>query len=189
MDYHTFKNHIDNGNVLYISRLGFNSKKTEDQLIVATNNHYFYNWHKTYVHTTLLYKYQNECYSSPLMFETLPNSLLQISDLNIKMSESDKRLFSDQQYYENNPPLVKQLPPININELHHLITGLYKLFKLERRCKIAKNYYLDQENLNYHANCQTNVRDILLLITNRKIYPPKGTLLIGYDCFTTTRDL
>ena len=54
MDYHTFKNHIDNGDVLYISRLGFNSKKAEDQLILATNNHYFYNWHKTYVHTTLL---------------------------------------------------------------------------------------------------------------------------------------
>ena len=111
-----------------------------------------------------------------------------ISDLEVILGEADKRLFSDQQYYEDNPPLVKKLPPINISDLHHLITRLHKLFKLERRCKIAKKYYLDQENLNYHANCQTNVRDILLLITNQKIYPPNGTVLIGYDCFTTTRD-
>jgi len=38
MDYHTFKNHIDNGDVLYISRLGFNSKKTEDQIIKKINH-------------------------------------------------------------------------------------------------------------------------------------------------------
>ena len=94
----------------------------------------------------------------------------------------------DEKYYTNNIPLVKVLN-INIERLHNLITGLWKLFILELKFDIAKKYYQIQINLNHHTNCQITIRDILLLVTNKKIYPPIGTHLLGYDNYTTVRDL
>jgi len=188
MDYDTFKEHLNNNKVLYISRPGFDSKDQEIKFIQFTKNQYFKNWHKLYVHTSLLYKYNDNYFVSPMMFKEFKESELKMPKLAEIYKKKDLRLINDKKYYNQIKPLVKILN-VNINELHHLINKLWKLFLLEIKYNIAKNYYFHDENLNSTANCQTNVRDILLLLTKKIIYPHSSTTLIGYDKYNLLREI
>ena len=46
LSYSTFISKLNNYKILYISQLGFKSKKEEDQFIKIIDNNYFKNWHK-----------------------------------------------------------------------------------------------------------------------------------------------
>lgn len=184
MHHDTFKHLLDNNKVLYISRPGFDSKHEEMQFIKFTKKEYFKNWHKLYVHTSLLYKYNDTYFSAPMMFKEFKESKLKMPNLAQVYQRKDLKLIHDKEYYDQVKPLVKVLD-IEINGLHYLINKLWNLFLLELKYDIAKKYYFNEQNLNQSANCQTNIRDILLLFTNKMIYPPKNTTLIGYDKYTS----
>ena len=64
LSYSTFISKLNNYKILYISQLGFKSKKEEDQFIKIIDKNNFKNWHKKYVHTSLLYKYKQKYYST-----------------------------------------------------------------------------------------------------------------------------
>ena len=188
MNHDTFKQHLDNNKVLYISRPGLESKDEEVEFIKFTKKEYFKDWHKLYVHTSLIYKYNDTYFASPMMFKEFKESKLKMPKLAEVCQQKNLRLINDKEYYDQVKPLVKILD-IDINGLHSFINKLWNLFLLELKCDIAKKYYFDEKNLNESANCQTNIRDILLLFTNKIIYPPENTTLIGYDKYTTLKKI
>ena len=79
----------------------FETEKDEQRFISAIKDNYFKNWHKEYVHTTLLYKYKNEYHACPLMFKPLSKSPKQMPDLAYIMVKQDLRLVHEQKYYIN----------------------------------------------------------------------------------------
>ena len=185
LSYSTFISKLNNYKILYISQLGFKSKKEEDQFIKIIDNNYFKNWHKKYVHTSLLYKYKQKYYSTPVMFVPLKKSPLQIPDISYIIQKNDLKLLN-KNYYENHKPLVKDIQEtdnVNINTalLHNIYLYNWEIFLWEYKFGIAKKYYEGFGTSKKYANCQINIRDILFCITNKIIYPPRGTTLLGYN--------
>ena len=96
MDYKTFKLHLDNLKVLYVSKFDFESEEAANKFVLVMNDDYFKNWDKLYVHTTLLYKYQDKYYASPLMFNPLPKSPKRMPELANIMIKHDLQLIYDE---------------------------------------------------------------------------------------------
>ena len=81
MNYKEFKQCLNNNKVLYISRPGFESKNKEIEFIKFTKKEYFKNWYKLYVHTSLLYKYNDTYFASPMMFKEFKESNIKMPKL------------------------------------------------------------------------------------------------------------